>query len=46
MDEIIKGKVDFDVVSHYTRSDVFQLIVNEEARKPVTYDHPKNNLSR
>ena len=35
MDEIVRSKVDFDVVGHYSRPDVFQLIVNEEAAQPV-----------
>jgi nitrilase len=35
MDEIVRSKVDFDVVGHYSRPDVFQLIVNEEPANPV-----------
>jgi nitrilase len=35
MNEIVRSKVDFDVVGHYSRPDVFQLIVNEEAAEPV-----------
>ena len=31
MGEIVRAKVDFDVVGHYARPDVFQLLVNEEA---------------
>ena len=34
--EIIRGKVDFDVVGHYARPDVFQLIENELGALPVT----------
>jgi nitrilase len=41
MGEIVRGKVDFDVVGHYARSDVFQLIVNEEPMPPVVEKKPK-----
>ena len=33
--EIARGKFDFDVVGHYARPDVFQLIVNENPSLPV-----------
>jgi nitrilase len=36
MAEVAREKFDFDVVGHYARPDVFRLIVNEEARLPVT----------
>ncbi len=42
MSEITKGKVDFDVVGHYARSDIFQLHVNSEPQPPVTYGFKKN----
>ena len=35
--EIARGKFDFDVTGHYARPDVFQLLVNEEPARPVTY---------
>jgi nitrilase len=37
MGEVIRGKYDLDVVGHYARPDVFQLIVNEgsSAAKPT-----------
>lgn len=35
MGEIVRAKVDFDVVGHYARPDVFQLLVNEAANPPV-----------
>lgn len=33
--EIGRGKLDFDVVGHYSRPDVFQLQVNEAPLHPV-----------
>jgi len=33
--EVARGKFDFDVVGHYARPDVFQLIVNERPALPV-----------
>jgi len=33
--EIARGKFDFDVVGHYARPDVFQLIVNEQPAHPI-----------
>ncbi|MEP1230439.1 MAG: carbon-nitrogen hydrolase family protein [Litorimonas sp.] len=35
MDDITRGKFDFDVSGHYARPDVFELHVNRDARKPV-----------
>jgi nitrilase len=35
LDEIPRGKYDFDVVGHYARPDVFKLSVNETEQKPV-----------
>jgi len=33
--QIIRGKYDLDVVGHYARPDIFQLHVDERAKKPV-----------
>ena len=35
LDDIIKGKYDFDVVGHYSRPDIFKLKVNKKTKKPV-----------
>jgi len=36
LDEISRGKYDFDVAGHYARPDIFQLKVNEEPQRPVS----------
>ncbi len=35
MDEIVRGKYDFDATGHYARPDVFRLLVNEEPAPAV-----------
>jgi nitrilase len=35
LDEIVRGKFDFDVVGHYARPDVFRLLVDENPKPPV-----------
>jgi nitrilase len=37
LNEIARGKYDFDVVGHYARPDVFRLIVNEGPAIPVSW---------
>jgi nitrilase len=34
---IVRGKYDIDVVGHYARPDIFQLYVDEQPKRPVTY---------
>ncbi len=34
-EELIRSKVDFDVVGHYARPDIFQLCVDERPRRPL-----------
>ncbi len=36
LNEITKGKYDFDVVGHYSRPDIFNLKVNRKPKKPVS----------
>ena len=38
LDEIARGKFDFDVVGHYARPDVFRLVVNTAATAPVVVE--------
>jgi nitrilase len=38
LDEVARGKFDFDVVGHYARPDVFRLIVNTSPTPPVIRD--------
>jgi len=35
LDQIARGKYDFDVVGHYARPDVFQLSVDERPKNPI-----------
>ena len=35
LSEVVRSKFDFDVVGHYARPDVFQLVVNEKPAMPV-----------
>jgi nitrilase len=42
--DIVRGKVDFDVTGHYSRPDVFQLIVNEKAALPVVFKKGEDEL--
>jgi nitrilase len=38
MNEIARGKYDFDVTGHYSRPDIFQLRVNEQTMASVIFD--------
>ncbi len=38
LDEIARGKFDFDVVGHYARPDVFTLSVDERPKPSVSYE--------
>jgi nitrilase len=40
LDEIPKAKYDFDVVGHYARPDVFRLVVDTAAKRPVEWSDP------
>jgi len=37
---ITRAKLDFDVVGHYSRPDIFQLHINEGVQQPVTFNKP------
>lgn len=36
--EVARGKLDFDVVGHYARPDVFRLIINERPAPPLLFE--------
>jgi nitrilase len=36
--QVVRGKFDLDVVGHYARPDIFQLVVDERPKRPVTWD--------
>jgi nitrilase len=46
LDEITRGKYDFDVVGHYARPDIFRLHVNERAAYPVVTDQEEDEQTR
>ncbi|MFJ4142524.1 carbon-nitrogen hydrolase family protein [Pseudomonas sp. NPDC089734] len=37
VDELVKARYDFDVVGHYSRPDVFELVVDERSRPGVRF---------
>jgi nitrilase len=45
LDDVVRGKFDLDVVGHYARPDVFQLVVNDRpapAMQPIMSDIAEN----
>lgn len=41
MSDVARSSLDFDVVGHYSRPDIFKLIVNESEKKPVIFNDDK-----
>ncbi len=35
LQDLVRSKVDFDVVGHYARPDIFQLSVDDRPKTPV-----------
>ena len=46
LNEIIKGKYDFDAVGHYARPDIFELNINERSNNPVTPQKIRKNIDK
>jgi nitrilase len=36
LDEVTRGKFDFDAAGHYSRPDVFQLVVDDRPKRAVS----------
>jgi len=45
LDDIARGKFDFDAVGHYARPDIFRLIVDESPKTPVSFTHPDTDAT-
>jgi nitrilase len=41
LDDIARARLDFDAVGHYARPDIFQLLVDESSRLPVSFHNPR-----
>lgn len=37
LNDVIRSKIDFDPVGHYSRPDVFSLVVNQKENPPVSF---------
>ncbi|MFI0424940.1 hypothetical protein [Spongiactinospora sp. 9N601] len=37
LDDIVRAKYDFDVIGHYSRPDVFRLLVDTTPKAPVSF---------
>ena len=43
LDDVVRGRYDFDVAGHYARPDLFTLTVDTRARHPVEWQHPADD---
>lgn len=50
LDQIARGKLDFDATGHYARSDIFQIVVDDRPKRAVSnmgellHDTPARNV--
>jgi nitrilase len=43
--DIARARMDFDAVGHYARPDIFQLLVDESSRTPVTFTNARSAVA-
>ena len=46
LNDIARARMDFDAVGHYARPDIFQLLVDESGRTPVTFHNARTPAGR
>src|SRR3546814_5965667 len=46
LEEVVRGKYDFDVVGHYARPDIFRLTVDERPRRSEEHTSELQSLMR
>jgi nitrilase len=45
LNHIARARMDFDAVGHYARPDIFQLLVDESCRTPVTFHNARSPVA-
>ncbi|HTM34882.1 MAG TPA: nitrilase-related carbon-nitrogen hydrolase [Vicinamibacterales bacterium] len=45
LNDIARARMDFDAVGHYARPDIFQLLVDESSRTPVSFHNARSPVA-